>query len=124
MLNKPKTDYKRQTTVLSVSFVLVGMMVLVPAINEKALATIDAHASGDCGPDGASHKCLLTCFETPSPPIGTPSCIHFDNCSIKIGEYFPCGNIDGPQGYPTSGVNIQVTVLLEHISYCIIIDAV
>jgi hypothetical protein len=35
-------DYKRQTTVLSVVFVLVGMMFLVPAITEKALAAIDA----------------------------------------------------------------------------------
>ena len=39
-----KTDYKRTTTVLSVMFVLVGMMFLVPAMTEKALATIEAAA--------------------------------------------------------------------------------
>ncbi len=35
-------DYKRQTTVLSVIFVLVGMMFLVPAITGKAEAIIRA----------------------------------------------------------------------------------
>jgi hypothetical protein len=117
MLNKPKTDYKRQTTVLSVSLVLVGMMVLVPAINEKALATIDARASGDCDSEGATHKCLLTCYETPTPPLGTPSCIHFDNCSINIGEYLPCGNIDGPEGYPTSGYNVHWATKIYNIQH-------
>ena len=52
-------DYTRQTA-LSVIFILVGMMFLVPATAEKALAVINASASGDCGPEGASHKCLLT----------------------------------------------------------------
>lgn len=37
-------DYKRQTTVLSVIFVLVGMMFLFPAISEKALARTSATA--------------------------------------------------------------------------------
>jgi hypothetical protein len=39
-----KTHYKKQTTVLSVMFVLVGMMFLIPAITEKAQASITAHA--------------------------------------------------------------------------------
>jgi hypothetical protein len=39
-----KMDYKRQTRVLSVMFLLVGMMFLVPAITEKAHASIDATA--------------------------------------------------------------------------------
>jgi hypothetical protein len=39
-----KMDYKRQTTVLSLMFVLLGMMFIVPAMTEKALATIDATA--------------------------------------------------------------------------------
>lgn len=33
-----KMDYKRQTTVLSVVFILAGMMLLVPAITDKVLA--------------------------------------------------------------------------------------
>ncbi len=37
-------DYKRQNTVLSVMFILVGMMFLVPATTEKALAIITATA--------------------------------------------------------------------------------
>lgn len=44
MLNNPKMDYKGQTVVLSVMFVLVGTMILVPLISEKALATINARA--------------------------------------------------------------------------------
>jgi uncharacterized membrane protein len=60
MLNIPKMDYKRQTTVLSVMFVLAGMVVLVPAITEKAEAKIFAEASGDCGPEGHSDKCTLS----------------------------------------------------------------
>jgi hypothetical protein len=39
-----KMHYKRQTAVLSVMFVLVGMMFLVPAMTEKALASIAATA--------------------------------------------------------------------------------
>jgi hypothetical protein len=39
-----KMDYKRQTTVLSIMFVFVGMMFLVPAMTEKAQASISAHA--------------------------------------------------------------------------------
>jgi len=37
-----KMDYKGQTTVLSVIFVLVGMIFMVPAISEKAEAVINA----------------------------------------------------------------------------------
>jgi hypothetical protein len=37
-----KMDYKRQTTVLSIMFVLVGMIFLVPTITEKAEASINA----------------------------------------------------------------------------------
>jgi hypothetical protein len=45
-----KMDYKGQTTVLAAtSFVLVGMMFLVPAITEKALGAIHATAYGTCG---------------------------------------------------------------------------
>jgi hypothetical protein len=39
-----KIHYKRQTTVLSIMFVLVGMMFLVPVITEKAQASINANA--------------------------------------------------------------------------------
>jgi hypothetical protein len=39
-----KMDYKRQTAVLSVMFILVGMMFLVPVMTEKALAMITARA--------------------------------------------------------------------------------
>jgi hypothetical protein len=44
-----KTDYKRQTTVLSVIFVLVGMMLVVPAMTEKAHASILASAISHVG---------------------------------------------------------------------------
>jgi hypothetical protein len=44
-----KMDYKRQTAVLSVIFVLVGMMFIVPAITEKAMALLVARADGKCG---------------------------------------------------------------------------
>ena len=40
-------DYKGQTAVLS-AFFLVGMIFLVPAITEKALAGVDATATGTC----------------------------------------------------------------------------
>jgi hypothetical protein len=47
-----KMDYKKQTTVLSVMFVLVGMMFVVPAMTEKGMAQIsvvNARADGRCG---------------------------------------------------------------------------
>jgi hypothetical protein len=44
-----KMHYKRQTAVLSVMFVLVGMMFLVPAITGKAMAQLIARADGKCG---------------------------------------------------------------------------
>ena len=50
-------DLRGQTALLSIIFVLVGMMVLVPAITEKALATVHATASGHCGPEGQTHPC-------------------------------------------------------------------
>jgi hypothetical protein len=43
-------DYMGQTAVLSAVFVLVGMVFLVPAITEKALAGVKAVAKGICGP--------------------------------------------------------------------------
>ncbi len=43
-------DYKGQTAVLSVIFVLVGMVFLVPAVTEKALATVRGSATATCGP--------------------------------------------------------------------------
>jgi hypothetical protein len=42
-------DFRGQTAVLSAIFVLVGMMFLVPAITEKALAAIHATAKVVCG---------------------------------------------------------------------------
>jgi len=51
-------DYKVQRTVFAVIFIIVGMMFLGPTTAEKALAKIEAHASGDCGPEGTSHKCM------------------------------------------------------------------
>jgi hypothetical protein len=39
-----KTDYNRQTTVISVMFVLAGTMFIVPAITEKALALTSGNA--------------------------------------------------------------------------------
>ena len=50
-------DYRGQTAVLSVILVLVGMMFLVPAITEKALAVIHATAKGVCGPEGETSPC-------------------------------------------------------------------
>jgi hypothetical protein len=43
-----KMDYKGQTTVFAVIFVLGGMMFLVPAITGKAQAAIKAEASTNC----------------------------------------------------------------------------
>jgi hypothetical protein len=40
-----KMDYKGQTTVISVIFVLAGIMFLVPVITEKALGRIEASIS-------------------------------------------------------------------------------
>ena len=52
-------EYKRQTAVLS-AFVLVAMMFLVPAVIERALARIEATATGTCGPEGQTHPCEFT----------------------------------------------------------------
>jgi hypothetical protein len=70
MLNKPKMDYKRQTTVLSVSLVLVGMMVLVPAINEKALATIKAKRQAIAILKGPLISACLHVMRPPAHPLG------------------------------------------------------
>jgi hypothetical protein len=50
-------DYRGHTAVLSAILVLVGMMFLVPAITEKALAVIHATAKGVCGPEGQTRPC-------------------------------------------------------------------
>ena len=50
-------DYRGQIAVLSAMLVLVGMMFLVPAITEKALAVIHATAKGVCGPEGQTRPC-------------------------------------------------------------------
>jgi hypothetical protein len=42
-------DYKRQTTVLSIIFVLVGMVFIVPAMTEKALAIVHGEARTQFG---------------------------------------------------------------------------
>ena len=48
-MNKvPETDYKGQTAVLLSIFVPVGMMFVVPAITEKALAGVNAVATLNC----------------------------------------------------------------------------
>ena len=49
-----------QTALLSIIFVLVGMVVLVPAITETALGFIHATADGTCGPEGQTHPCEFT----------------------------------------------------------------
>jgi len=54
-----KMDYKGRTVVLS-AFVLVGMMILVPAITGKALAGVKAVVTGTCGPEGQTHPCEFT----------------------------------------------------------------
>src|SRR5215469_16172878 len=54
-----RMDYKRQTAVLSSIFVVVGMIFLVPAITQKALAGVDATMTGVCGPEGQTHPCQL-----------------------------------------------------------------
>ena len=59
MNKSPKMDFKGQTAVLS-AFVLVGMMFLVPAVIERALARIEATATGTCGPEGQTHPCEFT----------------------------------------------------------------
>ena len=51
-----------QTAVLSAVFVLVGMVFLVPAITEKALAVIKASATGTCGPEGNTHPCEFAIY--------------------------------------------------------------
>jgi len=53
-------DFKGQTALLSAVLVLVGMVFLVPAITEKALAGISASATGTCGPEGQTHPCHFT----------------------------------------------------------------
>src|SRR5215813_8306438 len=52
-------DFKGQTALLS-AFVLVGMVFLVPAITENALAVVDATAEGVCGPEGQTHPCQFS----------------------------------------------------------------
>jgi hypothetical protein len=57
-----KMDFRGQTAVLSAVFVLVGLMFLVPAITEKALAIIKASATGTCGPEGQIHPCNFALY--------------------------------------------------------------
>jgi hypothetical protein len=52
-------DFKGQTAVLS-AILVVGMIFLVPAIIEKALAMIVASATGTCGPEGQTQPCEFT----------------------------------------------------------------
>jgi|SRR5215467_3822318 len=44
-------DFKGQAAVLSVIFVLVGMVFLIPAITGKAVATVRGSATATCGPE-------------------------------------------------------------------------
>jgi hypothetical protein len=55
-----KMDFKGQTTILAAIFVLAGMIFLVPAITEKALAGVHATATGVCGPPGQTKACQFT----------------------------------------------------------------
>jgi hypothetical protein len=54
-------DYRGQTAVLPAILVLVGMMFLVPAITEKALAAIHATARGTCGVDNPPYTTTRPC---------------------------------------------------------------
>jgi hypothetical protein len=54
-------DYRGQTAVLSAILVLVGMMFLVHAITEKALAVIHATAKGVCGKDNPPYTTTRPC---------------------------------------------------------------
>ena len=55
-------DLKGQAAVLLSAFVLVGMVFLVPAITEKALAINRGEARGTCGPEGQTQPCEFTWF--------------------------------------------------------------
>ncbi|HXX96927.1 MAG TPA: hypothetical protein VEL11_07410 [Candidatus Bathyarchaeia archaeon] len=55
-----KIHHKGHTSVvLSVIFLFVGMIFVVPAITEKAMASIHATASGTCGSKGEVIPCIL-----------------------------------------------------------------
>src|SRR5215831_2716222 len=54
-------DFKGQTAALSAVFVLVGMMFLVPAITEKALAIVNARATGTCGQPKGPYEHTYPC---------------------------------------------------------------
>jgi hypothetical protein len=92
-------DFKGQTAVLS-AFVLVGMMFLVPTITEKALAVINASASGRCGPEGQTLPCVFTLEgkDLKGPDASKvkwgqePSCSPGPSCTkVKWGTEGECG---------------------------------
>jgi hypothetical protein len=69
-------DFKGQTTALSAIVVFVGMVFLVPAITEKALAAITGVATGTCGPEGQTHRCQFSFVDKSldlGKWIGTPT---------------------------------------------------
>jgi len=53
-------DLRGQTAVLSAILVLVGMVFLVTATTEKAVAIVRAIAKGVCGHEGQTHPCQFT----------------------------------------------------------------
>jgi hypothetical protein len=122
-------DFKGQTAVLSAILVVVGMMILVPAITEKALAGVKAVARGTCGPEGQTHPCEFTLvskglswgkwvadptpsgtsvgWETSGKPLGGKE---LGNVQYKVGEgeanlWFSNPAV-GESGKNTCGVNI------------------
>jgi hypothetical protein len=86
--------FRGQTAALSTIFVLVGMVFLVPAITEKALASIKAVVTGTCGPEGA-HGCL---FVLASKHLRSGMWQQDPPSNVNRAEWKTIGAIAGPSG--------------------------
>jgi len=92
--------------VLSAIFVLVGIMFLVPAITEKALAIIHATATGTCGIatnlgvfNGIAHPCEFT----------------YMNKQLKQGEWCSNPTSSGTRvQWGTAGTSCSGSNLIPH----------
>jgi hypothetical protein len=103
--NLLKMDYREQTAILLAIFVLAGMMFLVPAITEKALASIHAVARGTCG----STACQFTFLDKwlyngrwTSEPTKTGTLVQWSTVRV------PSGNELGSVTYRVLGLGTAV----------------
>jgi hypothetical protein len=108
-------DFKGQTAVLSAILVIVGVIFLVPAITEKALAAIHATAKGACGP-GVGMACNFTLVKK-DLKYGEWTSLPSESGNVvtwSTGGGSPIGDEEGSVTYKVTGPSGQEETAVLH----------